>query len=206
MVSYRSQERRNIYLEKYKTAYFYIPKVASSSIKALCTEILELQVDREFHKVDFPSLPRTELLKDSEIFKFAFVRNPFDRLVSCYASKVVNRKDFAQDEKWNNVSFDQYVRMVCQLPTDRMDIHFRPQHTFIADSDGKLLVDFLGRLENIESDIRTVFERAGFPDSFILRRRFRSSRDQYRNYYSEQTSKLVEERFKTDLQLLDYRF
>lgn len=206
MLSYRLPERSNIFIANYNAAYFYIPKVASTSIKALCTELLELQVEKKFHSVDFPSMKRTELLNNSKVFKFAFVRNPFDRLASCYVSKVLNRRDFARQEKWGNISFDQFVQKVCVLTNEQMDVHFRPQHTFVSDEKGRLVVDFLGRLEKIDDDIETVFDRAGFPSSLKLKHRVRSDREHYRGYYSERSKKMVVERFQNDLQLFGYSF
>ena len=204
--SYRLPERRNIFLEKYNTAYFFIPKVASTSIKALCTRLLGLQVEKHFHKVNFPSLPRSELLANPDIFKFAFVRNPFDRLVSCYASKVRNCRDFARNEKWHNLSFDQFVQRVCEIPNEQMDVHFRPQYTFITDDKGTLVVDFLGRIDRFDDDMKTIFSKTGFPDSLRVDHRGRSIREHYQKYYTKKSRKLVAERFAEDLQLFEYSY
>lgn len=66
--------RQGMVFEKYKAIYFPIPKVACSSIKVFLTDFAEFSLD--------------DLDKFKNYFKFAFVRNPWDRLVSCYINKV----------------------------------------------------------------------------------------------------------------------
>ena len=53
------------------------------------------QIDRYF---------RYRLLPPAESFSFTFVRNPLDRLVSCYVDKIRNRQDGSGLEKY----FDTY--------------------------------------------------------------------------------------------------
>ncbi len=63
--------------EKYRTIYFLINKCASSSIKEV------LLSKSSFRRI------RVKKLKNSEnYFKFTFVRNPYDRIVSAYKDKI----------------------------------------------------------------------------------------------------------------------
>ena len=37
-------------------------------------------------------------------------------------------------------------------------IHFIPQSEFICNNDGKIMVDFIGRFENLNEDLKTLRE------------------------------------------------
>lgn len=74
----------NIALHKYKAIYFFIPKVACSSLKIVCSQLLDMEPpDPENplylpHKRHFPFIRRREILAgSSDYFKFAFTRNPW---------------------------------------------------------------------------------------------------------------------------------
>ena len=86
-------------------------------------------------------------------FKFAFVRNPWDWQVSLYHYMRELRRH-PQHEIVQAMSFDEYIEW--RVTSDK---HL--QKEFVTDESGTLLVDFVGRFENIEQDARKVFERIG---------------------------------------------
>lgn len=98
-------------------------------------------------------------------FKFAFVRNPWDRVHSAWAylSHGGNR---TSDMPLAAVvkSFGTFDRFVTEgLGTGILRNHplFLPQAEFVLGFDGHPVVDFLGRYENLAADFRTVAERLG---------------------------------------------
>lgn len=205
-IDYRKAERRNIFLSGYNAVYFYIPKVASTSLKSLFSKLLGYDQEIGFHKTDFPSLLRTELKNNDQYFKFAFVRNPYDRLVSNYFSKVVNKRNYGNREPYANSTFDEFIHIACGLSDEEMNPHFRPQHSFICDDDGQILVDFIGRFENLAADFKKIVYEAGLPPELELPHRGRSERGDFLEYYSAGTRKMVRERFKTDFEIFDYPY
>ena len=75
----------------------------------------------------------------------------------------------------------------------------------------KARVDFVGRYENLEQDFAEVARRIGLPSSLVLPRlqavsRPAGSRDSYRAYYTEETRRVVGDRFGNDVELFQYRF
>jgi hypothetical protein len=133
----------------------------------------------------------------ASLFKFAFVRNPWDRLVSRYAYLLHNEKHprhkFVQKMK----GFDDYVAWEI-----RRAKFF--QYTYVTDSDGKLLVDFIGHYERLSEDFATVCERLGV--KVELPRANASSHRDYRSYYSPATRELVGKYFQRDIELFGYDF
>lgn len=87
-------------------------------------------------------------------FKFAFVRNPFDRFVSYCAFMTRTEGQFEKDPQ-------AVMKRFVEVPPHH-HILFQPQHSFISGADGKLLADFL---------------RAGRANAGIVRRNLRTDRD-----------------------------
>lgn len=87
-------------------------------------------------------------------YKFSFVRNPWDRLVSEYKYRRHPMR----------MSFKTWLLERLPEPgfTDAY-CHLVPQHEFIYDGDGRLLVDFVGRYESLQADFDKVCERLGMP-------------------------------------------
>lgn len=69
-------------------------------------------------------------------FKFTFVCNPRDRLVSAYDFKIFVFKHFLRPA-WR----DEHCHMI-------------PQYDFLHDAQGNCLVDYVGRFENLQEGSR----------------------------------------------------
>lgn len=86
-------------------------------------------------------------LKWKKIWKFAFVRNPYDRFVSAYHHlgyhKISNINDYL-------INYGDLHEAVIVQPA-----LFRPQHEFLT-IDGELAMNFIGRFENLEKGWKKV--------------------------------------------------
>lgn len=131
-------------------------------------------------------------------FKFAFVRNPFDRFVS-YCS-FMTRHDGAFDRDPRGTM----RRILFELrPYDH--VHFQPQYTLLVDSAGKLEMDRVGRVERMQEDYDAICARIGIP-SRPLDRVNSSRRGSYRDYYDQALADGVAALYRQDLDLFGYRF
>jgi hypothetical protein len=153
-------------------------------------------------------------------FKFAFVRNPFDRLVSCYVDRVrrpiyqpVGRCYFASD--YNHVlikslfgrafdpsmTFENFVRLVAKIPDYLSDGHFKSQYAWLHRF-GTLIPEYVGRVESIGDDWRPLAERFSLPS---LTRLNASTRDGFVSYYSSSAIvDAVAERYERDIVTFGY--
>jgi hypothetical protein len=130
-------------------------------------------------------------------FKFAFVRNPFDRFVSYCAFMTRESKDFQHNPH-------RVMREVLLAPpTDH--ILFAPQHNFVTDATGGLLTNAIGRVENMQADYDAFANRLGFPTT-QLERANSSQRGDYRIYYDRALINAVSELYSRDLELFGYEF
>lgn len=154
-------------------------------------------------------------------FSFGFVRNPWDRLVSHYsmirdriAELTPEQREEARPfkiELWNYVlhfsqDFDSFLDNCTGLIWDRdcyKSFMFN-QIDYLADADGNLLVDFVGRFENFEADANHALQRIGI-DAQVPRLNV-SKRGGYRDYYTARTRDLVACRFARDIAAFGYEF
>ena len=88
---------------KHRLIYIYIPKVACSSLKKSLLPLFDLEDNLDPHQAPFPKIPDWRIISQKEYFTFAFVRNPWDRLVSCYRDKI--RSDYTNNETTVNGVF-----------------------------------------------------------------------------------------------------
>lgn len=137
--------------------------------------------------------------KFNQCFKFSFIRNPFDRLVSTYHWNKINpfvSKDY--QNYFKQCSFEQYVlEDKVQFPS--------PQHYWICDKNKKLLVNYIGRYENLIEDFKKICQQFSLPfDS--LPHTYKTEREAYQDYYTPAIINKVQQFYKDDLELFDYKF
>lgn len=217
--------------EEHRFVYFVVQKVACTSIKTTLAPIFgidtaraaELQRDSKprfiIHRIFRDSghqIGKSELLASpqyDDYFKFTFVRNPWDRLVSCYCDKIMGKNHKRHDigsaafpEIRKGMPFDEFVRVVHAIPDKEADSHFRSQHVSLFGPDGRVMVDFVGRFENLREDFAHVSREIGVPE-IQLPHILRSEREPgYRTFYDEDTAVLVGERYEKDVELFGYTF
>ena len=74
--------------QKHRLIYIPIAKVACSSIKKSLFPLFDLDSNLDPHDAPLPIIPNRKIIDLNDYFTFAFVRNPWDRLVSCYRDKI----------------------------------------------------------------------------------------------------------------------
>ena len=222
-----SDQEFSISLKPYHAVYIDIAKVASSSLKAAFASVLGLDLDGvggNPHEVEFPRPPEASRAGERlypGLYTFAFVRNPWDRLLSCYRDKIQGEvEDFTLfsrsgvarclarfDAFSAKMKFEEFVYAVSSIPDADADEHFRSQHTFLTNDRGEIAVDFVGRYETLEADFRYVAERIGLPEGINLPRLQANPRVvRYRDYYTATTRDIVATRFAQDIALFSYQF
>jgi hypothetical protein len=130
-------------------------------------------------------------------FKFAFVRNPFDRFVSYCAFMTRDSGQFEADPK---VVMHQ---MLANPPLQH--ILFQPQHLLMTDAAGELMTDYVGRVEEMQRSYDEICKRIGIPTA-ELERVNSSRRKDYRDYYDQPLIDGVAKVYARDLELFGYQF
>jgi hypothetical protein len=216
-----------VLLPAYQAVYVDIAKNASSSVKRVLADTLHLDLSAVHgnpHEVVFPrpAAPvHATVPAFPGLFSFAFVRNPWDRLVSCYRDKIAGEpRPFTGlaasgvahclarfDAFHAGMGFDAFVEAVCAIPDTEADEHFRSQHSFLVGAAGELVVDFVGRVERLDADFRRVARQIGLPYHDRLPR-LQSGVEpvDYRTRYDASTRARVARRFEQDIDRFGYTF
>ena len=145
--------------------------------------------------------PKRANLEDK--FIFTFCRNPFARLVSCWADRT--NKGGARGEKGFppkllRLPFKEFAKRVCNTPDKNSDHHFRSQYVFIEG----LNIDYTGRVENLGEDLTNICKIINVKKPLTLPHKRRSSIKSYAQYYDEETVKIVHKRYEKDFKLFGY--
>lgn len=200
--------------------YISVPKVACTSIKIALMGTANhrekdeyssyMNIHRDVNAVHRPYLPR----RASDYFKFAFVRNPFDRLVSFYEDKVRRRKQhngrYYFDSAYNkrlihglygrsfapDMDFAEFSRLIARIPDWLADAHFKSQYAMLFRR-GRQIPDFIGHFESIDRDWELLTQKHGIPP--LQHKNAAVVRD-WRSYYSDKEMvELVAGRYRKDL-------
>lgn len=198
-----------------RVVYIDVPKVASTSIKAA--------LQAGCPNVKPQVIPLDELRSIDGAFVFSFVRNPWDRLVSCWSDKIrvserTDRefcsgvyRDLLRDSRRfrGGMPFDEFASVVLQTPDATSDIHVRSQCTFLHSESGELRPQFVGRFEALERDWARVCSMIGRRLS-LPRIQYVSPppapRGPYRDFYDEVLAELVGDRYRNDVMSFGYAF
>lgn len=176
---------------QYRFICLTVPKVACSRIKLTLHLLEENEAPEHIGTVhnlglrltnfDLPKL--VDMLTAPGWFRFCFVRNPYDRLVSAYNTQIGNmwneqytwlkediRSTFgyppSQPNQSELVSFRDFVRFLKSAP-ERVwrDGHFNLQTRILMPD--LIQYDFVGRFENFAADFSTALKMIGVPPSII---------------------------------------
>ena len=193
-----------------KTVFIHIPKTAGSTVST----ILRRPNLLNFTKHDpSPAIDKHSSLfvhleqlgpEAADYFKFSFVRNPWDRLVSAYHYIIARRQEL--DLVASHPDFESFLSSFTEEPSKYLDIpYFKPQSSFLVNDDGEMPLDFLGRFETLDKDLKVVLREIGSRRMFFKHRK-KSKRRDYREYYSDESSKAVGEVYIRDIENFGYDF
>lgn len=141
-----------------------------------------------------------------QLFKFAFVRNPWDLQVSSFHH--IKRE---RPEVMNGITdFNEFMHY--KFDSERtyqyhIDTSLSLQSDYLVDLHGTTRVDFIGKYERLSEDFASVCERLKLPVTGLPHKRQANDRaDDYRSYYNDDVIELVAKHFAPDINLLGYDF
>ena len=191
--------------DEHRCIFVHIPKCAGVSVsKSLFHNLAGAHQSLKKYRIMFSP---TEF---SEYFKFAFVRNPWDRLLSAFFF-LKNGGLTANDKRWSeeNLSsysdFESFVRNGIQRKDIRAFAHFRPQSDFICLKKQQPAVDFVGYFENLHDDFAYVCRKLNLNSRLIESNRSPLKKN-YQDYYTGEMRQIVARLYAEDIEMLGYSF
>ena len=209
-----SQKHNFIFVHNHKTAGLSIEN-------KLTSEIEDLVFWQDRHDRVISGIEQIGLAEWSSYFSFAFVRNPWDRLVSWYAMIVRARQQLPpghlsaapfDNALWNYAllhahDFESFVRNCTAAVDDRGCIKSFAfnQVDYLSDAQGVIRVNFIGRYEHLARDCTTIFRKLGLNDVELPSLNV-SHHTHYSSWYTPQLRDIVAKRFERDIAAFNYQF
>jgi hypothetical protein len=204
---------------KLKAIFIHIPKTGGSSLENLIWPKHEARVeadlwggfiDQYHNKYQTGGLQhllglqiRQEIGEKifSEFFKFTMVRNPWDKAISQYKYTKKRTDLMSLLGMQKNDCLKTYLSLIQK----REHVQWIPQHRFLLDENGDQLVDFIGRFENFESEVRRILRRLKI-DAEEIPHDNQGKRRPLCEEYDEESVEMVRQIYHQDIELLSYQF
>ena len=181
---------------------YFLPQFICSRISSLTGHRIACKIPRHAKVIAaYEMLPREVF---DGLFKFAFVRNPWDLQVSSYHHLKRERPHLVGDRDFE--SFLRYKLNPARPYQFHLDTSIALQSDYLVDLHGKVLVDFIGRFETLGDDFITICQRIGVQPPVLEHKRQAKDRSGYQKYYTAETAELVAQYFAADIAMFGYTF
>jgi hypothetical protein len=212
----RALKPRGIINHHYKVIYFPIPKVASTTVKRVLHQPGDFQDPSiKIHQIEFPTIKLSEIKNFGDYKKFAIVRDPYDRMVSCYKDKIIRWYEWKKQLypgflRYNQImgvklfypdmDFIEFMKSINKVPDFLADEHFRSQHKFIPIKSDTLFLDVLIHIEDM-TPLGTIFNDLSL-EKLIPSNTTKAVKEN--NFLTAHSKALIYKRYNKDFELLEY--
>lgn len=183
-----------------KFIFIHIPKTGGTSITKFLypnfsDERLRTYSKKHFYISDYI---KEGVVNLDEFFKFAFVRNPYERALSHYFYLAVDRLE--PRYKITYSSFYDFARKI-----DIKCRYSQPQADCLLDEKGKLCVDFVGKFENLQEDFNFICDKISAPRQKLPHIN-KTNHKHYSQYCDDRTLELIQKMYAKDFEYFDYEY
>lgn len=182
-----------------------IPKAGTTSIKKALLRIDADEV-KEIHRQSLVYKVPISKARARGVFLFTFVRNPFERIVSIWYDRVAYPRDgmtrmtLPKNDLYEaGMPFSKFLYRLERLGT-ASDLHTLTQSSIILHK-GSLNVDFIGRMERLDTDWK--FLRSNFQLGEIPMLNQTNSKNA--EVLTQEATAMVKRIYQKDISLLGYR-
>jgi len=191
---------------KHRCIFIHIPRTAGTSIES------SIRPDWNFKNFEEEKhiLASTAkyLYKDywDDYFKFSFVRNPWDRMVSMskykgfYGCEIKNNKlDISgYQKKFKKVEIDPRSKS----KEENRDMVSNAVYLNILNEE----LDFIGRFENLREDYSEVCSIINCKSELSHKEASDKKHKRYTEYYDQETREIVAQKYASDIEYFGYKF
>lgn len=198
--------RRYPYWARMGCIFVHVPKAAGTSInRAIYGKTLGHYRAADIRR-NFPNL-------FARSFVFSFVRNPWARALSAYQFAVQGRTEsmgMRKPHQYRIPEFESFERFLLEWlvkqDLDSIDPVFQAQYKYVVDSQGAQIVDFIGRVEQLSTDIEYVVAQLGRRVNVPHDNRTSSTRSYQDAFTSDAMIRLVGDIYREDVKKFSYEF
>lgn len=129
-------------------------------------------------------------------FKFAIVRNPFDRFVSTCSFLNRRNPDFEGQET-------TFMKKAIRAEPFRQRVLVWPQADLVTNSHNEVMMDFVGHYESLQDSYNEICRYIGIPASELPIEN-KSMHKKWLDYYDDELKNSVVKFYRTDFRLFGY--
>jgi len=209
---------RCFFIHRLKAIFIGIPKVGTTTLYDLLSHSAGLARDLPPEgRHDLPGIPDVFVRKFPDYFVFSFVRNPWSRVLSCYRYMIEEprRQGMPMLEVFQHrgrfhrdMEFEEFCLAVAETTDADIDVHLKSQCYLLRASNGRWMPEFVGKLENFESDLPLVAKRLriDLPKSLPKRNATSSVVAGSTAYHSSAVREAIGARYCADIRTFGYDF
>lgn len=202
---------KSLYIINHEKKYIWYvnPKCASRTISTY----LGVKFPKKYNEKSKDEIVETHGYLDNtkyfDYFKFTFVRNPYDRLLSVFHDKT--KKVIGTDwelpyfAKFKDFTFDEFVSYLYEnenLNSNDCNRHIRTQYSLANDLQD---VNFIGRCENLSSDLQTIDSVLGLTGGPVLNKNTTKHQKWASYYQDEEIRSKVAKMYHEDFNFFNYK-
>lgn len=188
---------------KLKTIFIHVQRTGGQSISKLLknNDSKAFRLKRTKHLLSSQVREKIKTKIWDKYFKFGFVRNPWDRLVSLYFAILKN-------QTWKS-PLAKYVRGLGSFkdfvynPIPKKKI-YRSDDITINQVNYLKNVNFIGKYENYNQNVKYICKQLNIEYEFIKQNT--SNHKHYKCYYTPKLKEIIYHRYKRDIKTFNYNF
>ncbi|WP_238991300.1 sulfotransferase family 2 domain-containing protein [Rariglobus hedericola] len=155
-------------------------------------------LSRASKRLGVRSVTKSKKKNWDDYFTFGFVRHPYTHFLSVYL--------YLKKHKVVTLDFASYTAQQKETGYSSLaDWNFKGLYDRISDADGNIIVDFVGRFENLAEDWSYVAAKIGLPGLQLHHiNQTVGSEMRLSDYYTPVERKIVQDLYRQDFEMLGY--
>jgi len=189
-----------------KSIFIHIPKAAGTSIaRAIYGMNVGHKKASDYQKISIKEF--------SKYYTYSFVRNPWDRAISAYNFAKQGGTELVQPLP-SDIYASKYFRTFSTFVKEwlpyadlgKEDVVFAPQYEYICDGNQNIIIDFVGKLENITQGIDIISNKIGQEIHLENLNTSNRIKPTYKEYYTNELIDIIAKVYEVDISLFDYDY
>lgn len=193
--------------DEFQAIFIHIPKCAGTSVSR---SLFGYSVGSHHSVADYQLIYPWSAFRS--YFKFAIVRNPFDRLVSAFhylkqGGGNESDAEWVRNHDQHFKGFKSFVKYSLRTPEILGAMHFRPQIEYVRDFRNEIPIDYIGRYERLGDAFLRISTQLGSTSELrSLNQNSARNHGAFQDCYEDVTRRIVAEVYAEDIARFGYTF